>query len=998
MTRHQTIFFSNPFFLAALFLGLGTRFGYAQNYNFKIYGAEDGLPQAQIQTLFQDRDGYLWVGTYSGAARYNGRTWQVFTSEDGLARNEVMAINQDKRGRILFGTRGGGLSIYNHSTFQNFESNTLPGNSQVEQILVDTKSRIWMATLQGLIVVDGRDIRAFGPGNGLPDLACHAIFERHDQTLWVGTKQGIARFDGSGFQVPPEQQNKKLGEVTTLTESKSSQLFIGTKKGLFTLNQTMEIEPFRKDPINLQSFRKSKRDHLGHLWFSTEDSGVFQIDNGDVKEITTANGLAHNIVYDIMADRENNLWFGTDDGLNKLSEGPFTTFNKDHGLADNFVATIFESKDNQLWMGGRSGVSVLEEGLFVEKIDSNKLTHLTVHSIAEHPKTGQFLFGTAHGLTAVDIDNQVYTRYLHGANFPLDEVRSVFVDSKDRIWLGGFQGLVLWEGKTFTKLNHGKQIGNAQVLKVVEDNKGDLWVATRNLGLLRVSGDDLTVTHFQDYFADAVWTVASDPKGGVWIGTNGLGLYHYAFGEFTSYHKKDGLADTFIWQIVCATNGDVWVGHNKGLDRLREGEFTNYNSSDGLADNEGVASACLEDRHQNLWFGSGKGVTKYDSGTQSSTPPPPLAHLEKIEILQNGSYHEIGKGLIALPPRHNSLRFTFAGISFRNEKHLRYSYKLTGIDQDWREPTSDNFAPYNNLDKGNYTFHVKALSMGQYSEPASFQFTILPTFWETWWFRMFIIMTLLASTGGYHWARLLRIKKRTRILEDLVNERTKELARKNKELKELSLCDSLTKLRNRRYLTETIPVEITKLRRILYKQDANVQEYKYYLGFMMIDIDHFKSINDTYGHDAGDIVLVNLARIIQEVVRHSDIVVRWGGEEFLIFLKDLKKGMLSNMAHRVIDAVRKADHDIGAGKTIKRTCSIGYAYYPGHTEADQIHWEDIVKLADKALYIAKTTGRDQTIGLGLNPQLSGRELSTSLSRDLQEGIDQGVFKKIELDD
>jgi diguanylate cyclase (GGDEF)-like protein len=135
------------------------------------------------------------------------------------------------------------------------------------------------------------------------------------------------------------------------------------------------------------------------------------------------------------------------------------------------------------------------------------------------------------------------------------------------------------------------------------------------------------------------------------------------------------------------------------------------------------------------------------------------------------------------------------------------------------------------------------------------------------------------------------------------------------------------------------------------------------LAFVMIDVDHFKTINDSAGHAAGDAVLRQLKDLLKSVSRSSDIIVRWGGDEFLLVARDQNGDRLTELAERIRSAVAQNVFDIGEGRVVRTTCSIGFACYPFFREQlDALSWEQVVSVADRALYVAKASGRNTWVG------------------------------------
>ncbi|WP_073216557.1 tetratricopeptide repeat-containing diguanylate cyclase [Massilia sp. CF038] len=185
------------------------------------------------------------------------------------------------------------------------------------------------------------------------------------------------------------------------------------------------------------------------------------------------------------------------------------------------------------------------------------------------------------------------------------------------------------------------------------------------------------------------------------------------------------------------------------------------------------------------------------------------------------------------------------------------------------------------------------------------------------------------------------------------------LKRAYRSVSEMSLSDPLTGLRNRRYLASRIEEDLAQVGR--QRESGNALNAD--VVFMMIDMDHFKSVNDVHGHAAGDALLKQFSAILLEEVRDADTVVRWGGEEFLIVAKQSSNADIHLLAERVRARVASANFDLGHGVVLHKTCSIGYVSYP-FPAADEARprWEDVVELADQCLYAAKSSGRDMWVG------------------------------------
>lgn len=185
----------------------------------------------------------------------------------------------------------------------------------------------------------------------------------------------------------------------------------------------------------------------------------------------------------------------------------------------------------------------------------------------------------------------------------------------------------------------------------------------------------------------------------------------------------------------------------------------------------------------------------------------------------------------------------------------------------------------------------------------------------------------------------LNLHLRTKRLHD-------ELRQKNEMMARLSTTDPVTGLRTRRFLSEALTIEFLRARR-----------YKTPLGVVMADLDHFKRVNDEYGHLAGDVVLQGVAGILLQQLRATDLAGRYGGEEILVVLSQSDCDAAATLAERWRSQVEEAVFDAADGRAIQVQLSLGVAQYHDQMESP----DELVALADAALYRAKDAGRNQVV-------------------------------------
>ena len=289
-------------------------------------------------------------------------------------------------------------------------------------------------------------------------------------------------------------------------------------------------------------------------------------------------------------------------------------------------------------------------------------------------------------------------------------------------------------------------------------------------------------------------------------------------------------------------------------------------------------------------------------------------------------------------------------------------YRLQGLQTDFTE-TNVATAHYSSLPPGNYTFQVSCDSPqhGQSISGAD-SFTVAAPWWQRWLTEIAGTVGLVLLLWGILWKRYHDRRENER-LEKAVAERSAELAQANRELQEVSLCDPLTGLRNRRFFQSMIPADASQAIRAYRGSEVYGRDHRDLI-FYLVDIDYFKAVNDEYGHAAGDRVLVQIAQRLNRVVRESDFLIRWGGEEFLVVFRAAERSEGELLASRILQAVNGVEFDLGNGRRLTRTCSVGWAAFPWLPPAfSNLSVDEVLRLADRGLYLAKERGRNQAVGI-----------------------------------
>jgi PAS domain S-box-containing protein len=760
-------------------------------YTHDLWQTEDGLPQNSIHALLQTRDGYLWLGTQEGLARFDGVRFAVFDQRNTpeFKNNHVTALHQTRDGALWIGMNGG-LSRLMDGKIKTYSAADGLTNELIWAIEEDLDGTVWIGTGGGLNRFKDGAFTAYTTMNGLPNNFVTSICNGEDRSLWIGTSGGgLTRLKDGTFTTYTSRDGLADNIVWSVYQDQRERLWIGTNRGLNLLQEGRFTTFDTRQGLSHNVVKTVCEDRAGVLWIGTDGGGLNRFLNGQFDSFTTSGGLSTDAVLSICDDAEGSLWIGTyGGGLNRLRDGRFTAYSTKHGLINDMVWSVQQSADGSIWLGTSAGLSRFKDGVFTSHTTRNGLSNNVVRALYQD-RAGDLWVGTNGGLNR--FRDGKFTRITTKDGLVHDIVRALLEDRGGSLWIGTRGGGVsrLQEGK-LTNYTTANGLSSNTVWSIHETDDGSLWFST-NAGLNRFKDGKFSVFSSKDlYSSDSLRAIYEDKEGVFWIGSFGGGLHRFKDGKFTSYTAKDGLFDNVVFEVLEDGNENLWMSCNKGIFYVSKKELNefaegarqtltsvSFGSADGMKSSECNGSsqpAALKARDGRLWFPTIKGAVVIDpSHLDKNLLPPPviiegaIVDKEPVDTQRRADVR----------PGRRELEFRYTGLSFIAPQNVRFRYKLVGWDKDWIDAGTRRVAFYTNIPPGDYEFKVMACNNdGVWSDDgASFEFYLKPHFYETSVFYTLSAVALIAMAAVAYRRRVRRLRSHEKQLEQRVEERTREL-------------------------------------------------------------------------------------------------------------------------------------------------------------------------------------------------------------------------------
>ncbi len=759
----------------------------------------------------QDRIGRLWIGTMSGACRFDGKTFVRFDPGNVLYNNPVKTIYEDRSGNIWFGTIRKGLVKYTGSGFYNYSIEDGLLSNNINAIAEDEKGNLWIGTSEGISRFDGKTFFNITNTKGLINNNVFNIYPDKKGLIWIATIGGVSVFDGKGFTSFSEENGLQNNIVYAIKEDDDGRIWMGTYTGISVWNGKNFINYTTDQGLPNERVEDLCFDRNGYWWFGTYGGGLTKLTENKFKTYRPGRDVNSNIIKSVIEDREGNYWLGTWNGLYKYNGDRFMTYTSDDGLSNNNILSVFPDSSGQIWFGTLAGGVNYFDGTTFKNITTREgLRSNTIWCISKDQQ-GFLWFGTTNGPAR-------YHPLSAKVDLPYPELQQLIIyafmqDKKGNLYFGTDKGIFRYKGEQLLRIGSAEGLLNDKVRVLFEDAQGVIWIGTlKGLYYLR----DNKAVSFDDEHAlpkAPITSIIEDNNGNLLISTYDFGVIRYSHGNQAEpvklLNRKSGLNNEKILFNYLDKRGRLWLGTSEGIDHinwrsyLEEGRLItqHYDKSNGYLGVE--SNAACEDLSGNLWFATVNGAIRFNPDAGELPFTLPLVTISNIQLfLENVNWNKFKAkvnpvtGLpldLVLPHNSNHLSFITSGIYLTAPDEVRYRFMLEGFEDDWSPPGKLNMASYSNIGPGSYIFKVQASANGKdWSTPVTFSFIIRPPVWKTPFFYLMYVVVGAGSVLIAYKVRTKALRKSQELLKRKVEARTRELQSKNLELAKLSLVASET--------------------------------------------------------------------------------------------------------------------------------------------------------------------------------------------------------------
>jgi signal transduction histidine kinase/ligand-binding sensor domain-containing protein len=740
----------------------------SNNLGHQSWSTENGLPQNSVHQFFQSGDGYIWIATEGGIARFNGIDFKVFNHENtpAIASDDICCFAQDSSDSLWIGTADG-LLEYSAGIFRRYAAADGLPSGGISSLSAGGDGSLLILTGSGIGSFDGKHFSLVSlPGGVVPS----AMVRTGDSSVLIASTSEIFQYEHGRIRPWSHSFTAPTGEIEGIGALQDNGFWLrtGTSLTLIQNGRQRALEAGSDIPATrIQSVLAGSR---GDLWIGT-NAGLFVLDSvSGHPQLQPA--LGSSSILSIFKDTEGDVWVGTEtSGLEILRQQNFHTVA---GLSDHVITAITQTSGGAMWVGTNGdGLDRWQSGKTQHFSAGNGLLSDVILALAPGANDSVWV-GTPDGLN--HLEGAKIKTYTSADGLPDDFIRSLLVDDDGSLWVGTRRGLAHWQNGRFVTFTHANGLNSDLIGALLQSHSPssphDLWIGTLD-GLSRLRDGKITTFTTKDGLSgDIITSLAQDRRGALWIGTKGDGLSTWSLTGFTSLHRRD--LPQVVDSILEDDRGNLWLGSSRGITRVSASSLIacasssvcnahpiSYGRSDGMPTEEASAighPAAWRTAEGLLWFATRKGVavTDPDHLVENRIAPPVV--MERFTV-DNIELPLLATGQ-SISPGHNSFAFQYAGLSYLAPSKVQYRYILEGLDKQWTEAGSRRTAYYTSLPSGHYRFRVQAAnSDGTWNETgAQIVFYLRPPFYRRIWFLLLVAALMISAAILLYRLRVRRLE------------------------------------------------------------------------------------------------------------------------------------------------------------------------------------------------------------------------------------------------
>ena len=749
------------------------------------WGAEQGFPQGPVYAITQTSDGYLWIGTEAGLVRFDGWNSRLIKDDSGaFTIGSVLGLASDDGGCLWMRLQDLSMVRYCQGVFER------PSSNEQLYTSIETMGRadagellVWKAE-DGAFGFRGGNFERLAAANALPPSPVISIAQSHNGDVWMGTRDAGLFRDAGGKTLSIRNGLPDLKVNCLLPDGGG--LWVGTDDGLVRWNGSELTSA--GIPASLRHFQALAMvgDRDGNVWVGTDSRGLLRLNSNGEAQLNISDSPLPKAITALFEDREGDLWIGHADGIERLRDSVFVTYSNAEGLPTDGSNPVYVDSENRMWFppvtGGLWWVKDEQHG----RVNKDGLDRDVVYSLAGG--NGELWAGRQRGgLTQLRFqrDSIAAKTYTQADGLAQDSVYSVYLARDGTVWAGTLSAGVsrLREGK-FTNYTVANGLASNTVASILEGSDGTMWFATPS-GLSALSRERWELFGTRDGLpSDNVNCLFEDSSGVLWAGT-ASGVAFLNRGKFQGPAAVPVRLRTQILGLAADRYGSLWIATSGSVLRvnrlklfegtLGDADIREYGLADGLRGAEGVKrhKSVIADSEGRIWFSLNRGISVVDPARLTKNSAPAIVHVQTITadsdpIRITNAVH--------IPGGHQRITFGYSGLSLSVPERVRYRYRLDGFDRTWSEPEASREAVYTNLPPGRYRFRVMATNPdGIWSaNEAAVAFAVDPLFWQTWWFRLSVVVVCAAGILALYRIRLRQLTSRINLrFQERLAERTR---------------------------------------------------------------------------------------------------------------------------------------------------------------------------------------------------------------------------------